>query len=103
MARVGSFLVFGVVVWVGCNDVVEGMCVFNVGSFIYLGQPKALSSLHTHVNNMTMCRLDSSAHRILKGVRDGMKRGGIAGATLSDAIRRLDEMQRREVRDEMDG
>ena len=52
---------------------------------------------------MTMCRLDSSAHRILKGVRDGMKRGGIAGATLSDAIRRLDERQIREVHDGMDG
>ena len=37
VARVGSFLVFGVVVWVGCNDVVEGMCVFNVGIFIYFG------------------------------------------------------------------
>jgi hypothetical protein len=52
---------------------------------------------------MVTIRIDPSAHAVLKRVRSDMNDLGIDGATLSDAIRRLDEGQRTEVHDGMDG
>ena len=50
-----------------------------------------------------LTKLDENSRAILFRVRDGMKEEGISGATLADAVRRLDQNQSREVHDGMDG
>ena len=71
--------------------------------FYIFGVTKSFISYNAQCYVMSMLRIDMSAHIILKRVRDDMKSCGIDGATLSDAVRRLDEGQRREVHDGMDG
>lgn len=56
-----------------------------------------------YITMSDLTKLDASSRAILFRVRDGMKAEGINGATLADAVRRLEQNQRKELHDEMDG
>lgn len=71
--------------------------------FYIFGVTKSFICFAAQCIYMVTIRIDPSAHAILKRVRGEMNDLGIDGATLSDTIRLLDEGQRREVYDGMDG